>query len=242
MPRRSIAALVTIGATILALALTGCTPPKPAPTATATRTAIPTVAPSGDGTLRIGTLFPMTGEAAASGAAQVAGTELAAREIGEQGGVFGKPLELIHRNSAGDQAAAVADLLARGVDVVLWDASGAPPEPVAASVDAAGVALLPLADFVKDGAPLAADEAFAARLRTADPGLADPAGGAEAYDGVVSTALAATVAGDDGGASVEAGWKTLAAGTTPCTSWGECLAALADAQKIDFRGVTGRRS
>lgn len=240
MPRRTLPALVAAGAIALALALTGCTAPAPRPTPTPT--AVPTIAPSGDGILRIGTLFPMTGDAAAGGAAQVAGSELAAREIFEQGGVLGQPIELVHRNSAGDANAALADLLARGVDVVLWDAGSAVPKDAAASVAAASVALLPLRDFVSGGTPVAADEAFSARLRSADPGLTDSAGGAEAYDGVILTALAATVAGDDGGPSIEARLDSVASGPTACTSWGECLAALADKQQIGYHGVTGRRS
>ena len=244
MPRRTpsvVPAARAIGvALVLALALAGCTAPTARPTATPS--AIATIAPSGDGLLRIGTLFPMTGAAAASGAAQVAGTELAGREISEQGGVLGKPIQLIHRNSAGDVAAALADLLARGVDVVFWDAASRAPKGVAASVAAARVALVPLREFVHGVNPFPADAAFSTRLRSADPGLTGVANGAEAYDGVILAALAATVAGDDGGPSIAAELGPVASGPTVCTSWGECLSALTDKQRIGYRGVTGRRS
>jgi len=248
LPRRaartSLIASVALG--VCVLALTGCTAEPPVvgspktPTISDTATAPANVA--GDGVLRIGTLFPMTGEAAASGAAQVAGTELAARTVAAEDGIPGRTLELLHRNSAGDVGAAVADLVARGADVVLWDAATTPPDAVAASVTDAGLALVVLGDFAADGTLLAADEEFAARLRTADPGVAESAGGAEAYDGVILTALAATAAGDDSAASLEAGWDMVSAGPTVCTSWGECTAALRDAQRVDYQGITGVQS
>lgn len=234
MPRTPVS-VITAGVA-LALALTACTaPPVPKPTSTPAAVAI--IAPSGDGVLRIGTLFPMTGAAAASGAAQVAGTELAARVISEQRG--GTAVELVHRDSAGDPAAALADLLARGVDVVLWDATSEAPPVTSASVTASSAVLLRLNAFANGGTPLTADAAFAARLLSADPGLSDTAGGAEAYDGVILSALAATAAGDDGGASVAAGWNTVAAGPTVCVSWGECLVALGEMQHIGYQGATG---
>ena len=230
-----------IGAFACVLLLSGCAP-EVQPTA-ATQSAAPAVVePTGDGTVRIGTLFPMTGDAAASGAAQVAGSELAAREITEQGRVLGTPIELIHRDSAVAAAESLADLLARGVDVVLWDAAIPIPDDLAAAALAAPVALLSLGSFANGGTPLAAGEEFAARLRTLDPGLVDTAGGGEAYDGVVLSALAAARAGDDGAASITPALDQVSTGSVPCASWGECAAALADAQQIAYAGVTGRRS
>jgi hypothetical protein len=230
-----------IGVLAAFLLLSGCAaevvPPEPMPAATPV-----VVAPSGDGTVRLGTLFPMTGPAAASGAAQVAGSELAAREITEQGRILGTPIEIIHRDSAIDAAAALTDLLDRGVDVVLWDATVPMPGDLAAAVAAVPVALLSLGDFANGGTPLAAGEVFAARLRTLDPGLVDTAGGGEAYDGVILSALAAARAGDDGAASIAPALDHVSTGSVVCVSWGECAAALADAQQIAYEGVTGRRS
>jgi branched-chain amino acid transport system substrate-binding protein len=182
----------------------------------------------------------MTGDAAASGAAQVAGTELAAREIAAQA-ASGVTVELVHRNSAGDLAAAVADFQARGVDVLLWDAGSAVPADVTASVTTPMV-FLALADFANGGTPVAPNESFGARLLSADPGLAATPGGAEGYDGVIVSALAARVTADDAGASVAAGWKAVATGPTPCASFGECLAALDDGQRIGYEGATGSLS
>jgi len=234
--------VVAVVAIALALALTGCTAPKPQPTTpTPTPTAAP-VAPSGDGILRVGTLFSMTGKTAAQGDAQVAGTELAAREIAEQGGVLGKPIELVHRDSAADIDVALADFTARGVDVVLWDLSTEVPEEAAATIEAANIALLPLGEFVHDGTPLAPGKPFTARLISADPGLTAFDGGAEAYDGVITASLAATIQDDDGGPSIASKLDSVGSGQTACTSWGECLAALADEQEIRLVGATGERS
>ncbi|MBC7441831.1 MAG: ABC transporter substrate-binding protein [Ramlibacter sp.] len=243
MRRRSSAPLIRLTIALCGiLVLSGCagtvvrSAPTPAPTSQA---ATP---PTGDGTVRIGTLFAMTGDGSALGAAQVAGSELAAREIIEQGLVLGTPIELVHRNSAGDLPAALADLLARGVDVVLWDAGSPVPAEVASATKSARVALLALGEFANGGTPLAADEVFAARLRTMDPGLTDTAGGGESYDGVVLTALAATQADDDGGTSVAPAFERVSSGPVTCSTWGECAVALADAQQIAYEGVTGRRS
>ncbi|KFF58982.1 hypothetical protein JF66_14485 [Cryobacterium sp. MLB-32] len=237
--RSRVVPVVVIATGALLLGLTGCSEPMPVkPSATPSSTALP--APTGDGLLRIGTMFPMTGDTAASGAAQVAGSQVAAREIDSQGGVLGQPIQLIHRNSAGDEPAALADLTARAVDAVLWDAGSAVRPEVPASV--APAALLPLNELVNGGTPLAAGEDFAQRLRMADPGLTDTAGGAEAYDGVIATALAAMVTGDDGAGSIETGWVTVRQGPTVCTSWGECLLALSEGQHIEYQGITGSQS
>ncbi|MGO4691400.1 ABC transporter substrate-binding protein [Glaciibacter sp. 2TAF33] len=236
MLRITLSVILFVGAVVGLAACTGDPTPSATPKEQASES--PAVVASGDGVLRIGTLFPMSGDAAASGAAQVAGTELAAREIAELVG-SGLPIELVHRDSAGDVTVALADFLARGVDVVLWDAGSVPPTDVAASVASTPAVLLSLADLANGGTPVAPGEAFGARLLTADPGLADTAGGAEGYDGVVVTALAARAAGDDGGASVAAGWKAVTTGTSPCSSWGECLAALDGGRNISYAGASG---
>ena len=235
MPRRTLIAVVLLGA----LSLAGCAS-EPAATPSAVPTPVATVAPSGDGTLIIGTLFPMTGDNAASGAAQVAGTELALRDILADQATPTQPVQLIHRNSDGGLTAAYADLAARGVDLVLWDASTALPADAESGVGNAS--LVALGDFANGGTPLAAGEAFTARLKTADPGLTGTDGGAEAYDGVISAVLAAVITGDDGGASLMAGWPQVISGTAVCLTWGECVFGLNEQQVIDYQGMTGRRS
>jgi hypothetical protein len=216
-----------------------------APTSAATpaATASEAVVPTGDGVLRVLTLFTMTGDAAASGDAQVAGTSLAAREVSEQAGGIDAPIELIHRDAAGDVTAALAEVASRGIDVVLWDTSVPVPADAAATVEAAGATLITVADFVSAESLVVPDDAFSARLRSADPGLTDLAGGAEAYDALIATALAATLANDDGGASIAAQLGNVVAGSAACASWGECLSAVADGQdSLAYAGAAGPRA
>ncbi|WP_140425512.1 MULTISPECIES: ABC transporter substrate-binding protein [unclassified Cryobacterium] len=235
MPVRPMIAAVLL----LALALTGCTGASAAKPSM-TPTLVASTAPTGDGTLLIGTLFPMTGDNAASGAAQVAGTELAVRDILADQTTPTQPVQLIHRNVAGDLAAAYADLATRGVDLVLWDATTALPADADGLIGSA--AIVPLIDFANGGTPLAATDEFTARLKTADPTLTATAGGAEAYDGVMTAALAAVITGDDGGSSLEAGWPQVISGSAVCASWAECVFAMTEKQNIDYQGITGRRS
>src|SRR5690606_20407643 len=102
-PRRR-SALVLGATAAFAMVLIGCTPqPMPTPTPTPTQT----VAPSGDGVLRIGTLLPTTGGALA-GAAQLAGVHAAVREINAAGGVDGTPVELVSRDSGDESTQAEA--------------------------------------------------------------------------------------------------------------------------------------
>ena len=83
--------------------------------------------PTGDGVLRIGTLFPTTGATAFLAKAQDAGVELAVREINEAGGVNGQKVEVFHRDS-GDASTTTAEtslasLIAKKVDVIIGPSS-----------------------------------------------------------------------------------------------------------------------
>lgn len=108
----------------VAAALVSC-----APVAEITPSASPTPPPvaSGDGVLRIGTLLPTSGPLAHISPAQVAGVELAVREVNEAGGVLGAPVEVFHRNSGGAETqtaeASFEELVAKGVDVVIGPSS-----------------------------------------------------------------------------------------------------------------------
>ena len=132
-------ALAAIGL-VAAVTLAGCSDagvPMPTPTPS------PTYAVTGDGVLRIGTLFATTGH---FGASQVAGVEAAVREINEAGGVNGVPVEVFHRNS-GDATtetaeAAYADLVAKGADVVIGPTSSDLAERLVEPVIEAGVPLI----------------------------------------------------------------------------------------------------
>jgi branched-chain amino acid transport system substrate-binding protein len=58
-------------------------------------------APGGDGSaLKIGSLLPVTGSLAFLGPPEIAGVDLAIKEINEAGGVLGVPVEVIHTDSS----------------------------------------------------------------------------------------------------------------------------------------------
>jgi len=125
VPARAILSATAAGALLLSLA--ACSPPAamplPAPEPT------PSATPAGDGILRIGTVFPTSGAVSFLGPAQIAGVEVAVREINEAGGVLGVPVEVVHRDSgeAASQTAEASfrDLVGQGVDVVIGPTSSA---------------------------------------------------------------------------------------------------------------------
>lgn len=83
------------------------------------------------------------------------------------------------------------------------------------------------------------DAAFQAKVKQEDPGVVDFRYAAEAYDATVLAALAARLAGDDGGASIA---RLLAAASVDgikCTSFGECLDVLRSQPDIDYDGISG---
>ena len=92
MPRRL---LITSGLVAAVIALSGCSgtvAPLPTPTPVAT--------PVGDKTLNIVDLLETSGTLAAFAPAQEAGTELAAREVNDAGGVRGNEVVIWHRTDA----------------------------------------------------------------------------------------------------------------------------------------------
>lgn len=122
MPRALARARTVAAVTAAIVLLAACTSaPMPTPTPT------PSLTPTGDGVLRIGTLFPTSGNVSFIAPAQVAGVNAAIREINAAGGVNGKPVEVLNRDSgdAGSQKAeeSFADLVSKGVDVVIGPSS-----------------------------------------------------------------------------------------------------------------------
>jgi hypothetical protein len=91
MPRRL---LITSGLVVAVMAMTGCAAGTPVPTPT------PVATPVGDKTLNIVDLLETSGTLAAFAPAQEAGTELAAREVNDAGGVGGNPVMIWHRTDA----------------------------------------------------------------------------------------------------------------------------------------------
>jgi ABC-type branched-subunit amino acid transport system substrate-binding protein len=131
-------------AALVVLVLVSCTqdPPPTVPS----KKAAPVVAVKGDGILRVGTEFPTTGSSAFIGPAQVAGVEVAVREINQAGGVLGKPVEVLHRDS-GDAPTTVletsfADLVSKKIDVLIGPSSSVLVERLLPKAVAAGVAMI----------------------------------------------------------------------------------------------------
>ncbi len=95
------------------------------------------------GELVIGTIFPVTGDLAFLGPAEIGGAELAVRDINEAGGVFGTDVVLIQGDS-GDTTTDTANvevdrLLAEGADAIMGAASSAVSFTVIDKITAAGV-------------------------------------------------------------------------------------------------------
>lgn len=135
---------LTAMAAMVVIVLSGCSAPAPLPTPTTTPSV--TVAPTGDGVLRIGTLFPMSGDVADIGPGMVAAVELAVRDINAVGGVLGEPVEVLARDSgaASEQKleAAFAELVERGIDVVVGPATSVLAERLLPLAAEAGVVVI----------------------------------------------------------------------------------------------------
>ena len=154
-------AIIAVGVTV-AIMLAGCAVPRPfpAPTPRATET----LRPSGDGVLRIGTLFPMSGDVSFIGPAMVAAVEVAVRDINAAGGVLNQPVEVLYRDS-GDASqqrleTAFADLVERGVDVVIGPATSALAERLLPLAAEAGVTVISPAATYPTVPPAAAPGVF----------------------------------------------------------------------------------
>lgn len=136
-------ALIAVGVSV-SLVLAGCSAPRPFPTPTPSATE--SEAPMGDGVLRIGTLFPMTGDVSSIGAGMVASVEVAVRDINAAGGVLGQPVEVFYRDS-GDASqtrleTAFADLVSRSIDVVIGPTNAALAERLLPLATDAGVMVI----------------------------------------------------------------------------------------------------
>jgi ABC-type branched-subunit amino acid transport system substrate-binding protein len=72
-------------------------------------------ATSADGTLTVGTILPKTGDLAFLGPPEFAGVDLAVKEINDAGGVLGKPMAKIHKDSGDTKT----DIASQSVDSLL---------------------------------------------------------------------------------------------------------------------------
>ena len=107
----------------------------------------PAAVPASTGTtptpLKIGSLLPTTGELAYLGPPEIAGVDLAINHINAAGGVLGKDVEKIHRDS-GDTTTDIAtqsvnELLGQGVSAIIGAASSGVTKNVIGQITGAGV-------------------------------------------------------------------------------------------------------
>lgn len=102
--------------------------------------------PGADGSVRIGALVPLTRPGwTEAGRHLLAGLELAVGEVNDAGGIAGRPLELVVRDTAADPqraAAAVDELAGLGVAAVAGEYHSVVARAAAARADALGVPFL----------------------------------------------------------------------------------------------------
>lgn len=109
---------------------------------------------AGNGTLKIGTLLPISGSFSSVGPSTVAGVRLAIKEINAAGGVLGKPVESSEGDSSDAQNPTVATqtvdrLLGENVDAIIGAASSSVTLNVIDKVVGAGVAMFSPANTSK---------------------------------------------------------------------------------------------
>ena len=144
MPRsRTLPAVVS--GVVFSLALVSCSATSPIPVPPAPSASSP-VAHSGDSVLRIGTLFPSTGAQSYLGGGQAAGVAVAVKEINDDGGVLGKSVEVIARDS-GDITtatieASIADLVTAKADVLVGPSSSVLAERIIPKLVAAKLPMI----------------------------------------------------------------------------------------------------
>jgi branched-chain amino acid transport system substrate-binding protein len=97
----------------------------------------------GDGVLTIGTIFPVTGDLAFLGPAEIQGAELAIADINEAGGVLGQDV-VLEQGDSGDTTTDIAStevdrLLGLGADAIVGAASSAVSKTVIDKITGAGV-------------------------------------------------------------------------------------------------------
>jgi branched-chain amino acid transport system substrate-binding protein len=164
-PRIAKLTALSIGVALLATACGGSSTPTsttgsasaaaagiacPAPSATGGATtpagaggSVPASATTTPTPLKIGSLLPTTGSLAFLGPPEIAGVNLGIKEVNDAGGVLGKPVEVIHRDS-GDTKTDIATqsttaLLGSGVSAIVGAASSGVSKTVINQITGAGV-------------------------------------------------------------------------------------------------------
>lgn len=105
--------------------------------------AVPASTTTTETALKLGSLLPTTGSLAFLGPPEIAGVNLGIKEVNDAGGVMGKPVEIIHRDS-GDTKTDIATqstsaLLGQGVSAVIGAASSGVSKTVINQITGAGV-------------------------------------------------------------------------------------------------------
>jgi branched-chain amino acid transport system substrate-binding protein len=162
-PRLAKLTALSVGVAFLATACGGTSTPSstetttaatgiscPAPSATGGATSkpggggsVPAATTITDTPLKIGSLLPTTGSLAFLGPPEIAGVDLGIKEVNDAGGVLGKPVEVIHRDS-GDTKTDIATqsttaLLGQGVSAIIGAASSGVSKTVINQITGAGV-------------------------------------------------------------------------------------------------------
>lgn len=104
---------------------------------------VPPSSTTTDKPLKIGSLLPTTGSLAFLGPPEIAGVNLGVDEVNKAGGVLGKPIQVIHRDS-GDTKTDIATqstsaLLGQGVSAIIGAASSGVSKTVINQITGAGV-------------------------------------------------------------------------------------------------------
>ncbi|MET4589979.1 ABC transporter substrate-binding protein [Arthrobacter sp. 754] len=104
---------------------------------------VPAATTTTDTPLKLGSLLPTTGSLAFLGPPEIAGVNLGVQEVNSAGGVLGKPIEVVHRDS-GDTKTDIATqsttaLLGSGVSAIIGAASSGVSKTVINQITGAGV-------------------------------------------------------------------------------------------------------
>ncbi|MBO3093569.1 ABC transporter substrate-binding protein [Cellulomonas dongxiuzhuiae] len=105
--------------------------------------------------LRIGTVLPVTGSLAQLGPPEIAGVDLAVKEINDAGGLFGSDVEVEHTDSSDAENASVAtasaqQLISSGVSAVIGAASSSVTKNIVDDITGAGIVQVSPANTATD--------------------------------------------------------------------------------------------
>ncbi|WP_433876358.1 ABC transporter substrate-binding protein [Sinomonas atrocyanea] len=104
---------------------------------------VPPATTTTDTPLKLGSLLPTTGSLAFLGPPEIAGVNLAVKQVNDAGGVLGKPIEVIHRDSGDTKTdiatQSVTNLLGQNVSAIIGAASSGVSKTVINQITGAGV-------------------------------------------------------------------------------------------------------